>query len=807
MHWFRHLSPLVLTIAILLGGGSMSGALGDALLAGVGAILLPLLIALHVTGRRRFGEGLLPVVALAGAIAALVLFQLMAPGSLADRPLVEDLRSWANVGAQPTLTLDPAATWRALLTALFPIAAALAFLGAGERERRRTLIAMMGLALLSSLLACYQLATGAGQLPYFTDARPLGAGGLFANVNHHGLFQALGLLAAGAFFRGDHGLGKSARRAIVLGLVASAFIGTLAGGSLAGLIFTAIAAFLVLREHVRRWPWLSGVAAALIGAAVLVLLLVPGVRETLGGNAQDETARLTFWRGTLEALALHWPWGSGLGTFIPVYASVEQIENIGPLYANHAHNEYLHIALEGGLPGIILLLLVLATFTWSLWRGRPRWWVGASLFVIGLGMTLAHGLVDYPLRNNSLAVVALLFFVFAFKPTRLTPRVAAAPALVAGLVLAALAALVIGGTALPPLAAQAAAEAERPVTALRYDDDHPQALIARARLVAQAGDEVRAVELARRSLDAAPMNAGAAAFLMLDPERAMRADMASLSRLGWRHSGLQTVLFVAAFERGDDEEAARRIGAIARRGGLDPILAPAIRDASRRPAFLDELDAIGALDNDVNFQPVLAAPLAEGWEREGQAALLSALAGRSPVAPRLAAPTLAAMLQAGDGAAALTLFRALYPDRSPLSLAPYAESSSRVERTPFDPLLLDRNGVRVARADDQDGLRLSGRGAIRRPVASRYLAVNSGQLTLSYRLDNRHGEASVTPRITCPDGRRLDVDTVAVDGNRLEIVTFVPEGCDAPLLAWDLRNPGGRFDLRLIDPSLRHKRL
>ena len=71
---------------------------------------------------------------------------------------------------------------------------------------------------------------------------------------------------------------------------------------------------------------------------------------------------------------------------------------------NHAHNDYLEIALELGIPGIILMLAFLL------------WWVKASLdawsapdanpyaraAVIGSAVILAHSLVDFPLRTAAI---------------------------------------------------------------------------------------------------------------------------------------------------------------------------------------------------------------------------------------------------------------------------------------------------------------------------------------------------------------------------------------------------------------------
>ena len=57
--------------------------------------------------------------------------------------------------------------------------------------------------------------------------------------------------------------------------------------------------------------------------------------------------------------------GAGPGTSTTDPATIERT------YVNHAHNDYLELALEGGIPAIVLMLLFLAWWA-RRWTGRCR---------------------------------------------------------------------------------------------------------------------------------------------------------------------------------------------------------------------------------------------------------------------------------------------------------------------------------------------------------------------------------------------------------------------------------------------------
>jgi O-antigen ligase len=99
--------------------------------------------------------------------------------------------------------------------------------------------------------------------------------------------------------------------------------------------------------------------------------------SSIGGTkvGQDASAavesREQILQTTGRAMADYLPAGSGLGSFRKVYRLYESPGTVTNEYVIHAHNDYAELALELGVPGVILMALFLA------------WWAGAAWAVFG----------------------------------------------------------------------------------------------------------------------------------------------------------------------------------------------------------------------------------------------------------------------------------------------------------------------------------------------------------------------------------------------------------------------------------------
>jgi O-antigen ligase len=215
-------------------------------------------------------------------------------------------------------------------------------------------------------------------------------------------------------------------------MAVAAAVGT---ASRAGMALTGVALIsvpvLFLEARLKSRAYLAGLAAA---AAVAVTGIVS--MSGAAGKAiarYDEVSgdyRWTIWERSAAIIPDYFPFGSGLGTFADVYMKYEQIEWLRPTFVNHAHNEYIQIAIEAGLLGCAVAALLIALLVRSglaAWRGlridpKSQPW---QLSVLGLAiilLILMHSTVDYPLRRPALAALFAFALGLVLRPDAATRR-------------------------------------------------------------------------------------------------------------------------------------------------------------------------------------------------------------------------------------------------------------------------------------------------------------------------------------------------------------------------------------------------
>jgi putative inorganic carbon (hco3(-)) transporter len=129
-----------------------------------------------------------------------------------------------------------------------------------------------------------------------------------------------------------------------------------------------------------------------------------GVRElTLNG-------RVWIWRESLVVLRKHWLAGIGPEAFSTVSPRYEGPWK-GELISLHAHNDWLELLIEYGLP--LGTMVLAASFVWLVLALRRCWrqsdplacWLGCAAGCSLIASAL-HSLVDYPLRSPGMLTVA-----------------------------------------------------------------------------------------------------------------------------------------------------------------------------------------------------------------------------------------------------------------------------------------------------------------------------------------------------------------------------------------------------------------
>ena len=429
-----------LLACVFLGGASAAGAAANGVLQ---ALSLALIVLIAWTrSPAATPPGARTLIAIVAVYALWCLVQLVpVPASLwsalpGRAGYAEAMRAMgAELPAMP-LSLAPRKTLQSLLWLLPPVAMFLLVLRLTGRARRTLAYAVLAGALLSMLLGAFQVLGGEGSpLRFYEITNPTAPVGFFANKNHLAtlLLSSLPVVAALAGREVARSQGRThghSRRMIYGSILLFLTIGIAMNRSVAGyalLLPAAAASFLIYRRLTsgrlsrRALAALGGLILAYVGIAVAG----PVSTETLSSKFTTAPAsRQVMTERTLEAAAAHLPTGSGLGTFQQIYRTYENPAEASRTFANHAHNDYAEIALELGLPGV---LLVLAFFAWWAWRSLIAWRTDFRAAALAraasavIGLVLFHSLVDYPLRTSAIAAL------FAAACALLLPAAATAP--------------------------------------------------------------------------------------------------------------------------------------------------------------------------------------------------------------------------------------------------------------------------------------------------------------------------------------------------------------------------------------------
>lgn len=332
------------------------------------------------------------------------------------------------------ITISEEAGWNTFYSLFVPISVGLGMMRLDGPHRQALLTGLVAVAIAGLALSILQMMfPGAGVLWPFRASNPGFAVGFFANKNHNAVFLAAMLPLLVAWVRRPGvGFAWSVRMLVACGaaLVIVLVIG--GSGSRAGLValaagiagaFAVIAIDPDIRQRIASynrqrvvWFAMAVVVAAIVGA-IAFILAGSAALERLRGSAVDGI-RVGIWETVLEGVKTYFPIGSGSGSFVEAYAMDEKVGHIVDAYVNHAHNDFLEVALTLGLPGVMLLAAALGLFAWWSWQVwvTRRKVASATLgraASIALAILIGASAVDYPVRTPMLVslVVILAFWL------------------------------------------------------------------------------------------------------------------------------------------------------------------------------------------------------------------------------------------------------------------------------------------------------------------------------------------------------------------------------------------------------------
>ncbi len=162
------------------------------------------------------------------------------------------------------------------------------------------------------------------------------------------------------------------------------------------------AAVLVILRWRRGWVLLAGLAAI-----VLLLVIFSGSQEMSAALASEGRlgsleGRLEVWSRALYMIQDFPLTGVGMGTYMEVTDLLYPLFRFNPGVIEHAHNLFLQVAVDLGIPGAVAwisILVVVVVTSWRLYRlglkPENRWVAGLGAGLVCSQIALVtHGLVD-----------------------------------------------------------------------------------------------------------------------------------------------------------------------------------------------------------------------------------------------------------------------------------------------------------------------------------------------------------------------------------------------------------------------------
>lgn len=440
-----------LALVALMGGGARSDIMSLPALRSLSVCFLFLTLATAGTGYWR--DVRVPLVLLSALALWMVLQLVPLPtdiwSALPGRDflfrmdtLIGESDRWRPISMTPLLTVN------SLLSLVLPITALLAAAATPANERVRLWWAIWLFGLASAALGLLQFMGGEGSVFYLYRITNEGSlVGLFSNRNHNALLLCTSILSAGWLLANQ--LRQKTRHMLIVPALAGSIVlfvlMLLIIGSRLGLICGVVSLAvisIVIRSGVNNRPKainqvavsskrgsqlnkVRRIALSMLPFAVIILVgglfylsdRANAISRLVDGDGVDEIRVATF-PTVAELAGQQWFVGTGFGSFANVFQIIEPDSLLRPPYFNHAHNDWLQLPIEGGLPSALILLVALIWIASSLVAiARARSKAGKMNLMEALSIGAAFGCfaigsaVDYPLRTPSLMVVMALLIV------------------------------------------------------------------------------------------------------------------------------------------------------------------------------------------------------------------------------------------------------------------------------------------------------------------------------------------------------------------------------------------------------------
>lgn len=429
---------VLLTISAVLGGGGIGSTFLN-----LATILTALAVFASAPLRtaeffQRAPRVLLVLTLLTLALPIVQLLPLPADlwQGLPGRDLVADILKLDGIAitAMP-FSVQPSRTILAAV-ALIPAAAALILAFGGNSARQQFILSLIvAMGLLNCAVGVVQLASGGNILTYqetMAAQQYTQLTGTFSNRNTSGLFLVCCLCALIGITPLRRRSGTSSVKAMQVAAGLLLLVGVILTQSRSATTLLAVPLSLLgLRLFQSRSSLNLRKGHFALGALGLVLLvgvIAAGIgtntklQQTTKRFANVEDSRPLIWEDSLVSAQRFWPLGAGMGTFDTVFLVDESLESLEPMRPGRAHNDYLELAIEAGVPGLVLLagwMLYVALAAFRPQRAEDMRPARDAAFAALLAIAL-QSVLDYPLRNETMLCLIGLLIAILVSPRATT---------------------------------------------------------------------------------------------------------------------------------------------------------------------------------------------------------------------------------------------------------------------------------------------------------------------------------------------------------------------------------------------------
>ena len=356
------------------------------------------------------------------------------PLGLAAAPEWAALSPLADLAGR--ITIAPGATFDMLVRYLtYGLFFVLALQVAVEKKRAKTMFRVIYLGIAVHALIALASLTFFGDVLLFLpkEAYVGDATGTFVNRNSFATFAAFGAIMGVALIFGvdedDVARSRLSRILVQLGFNVAplALIGLALAFSHSrmGMFVAALGAGVVALVAVFRS---SGARRVLAGLLIIVGLVSGAVLANTSGILfermatvdRDADVRLAVYEQTLDLIAARPMSGYGGGTYEDAFRAVKTDPISPDVTFDAAHNLYLELAAELGIPAtiaVVLSVLLLAGTTAVAAVRRENWTIPAAAAAVVLAGGV-HSLVDFSLQIPAIVLMMLLILALGFAQSR-----------------------------------------------------------------------------------------------------------------------------------------------------------------------------------------------------------------------------------------------------------------------------------------------------------------------------------------------------------------------------------------------------